>query len=111
MLMEIRVRKAPGMWVVRSEDAVLAETSEALELDQDGANPVIYFPQNDVAMAFLDRTGPSEMPMGRATSYALVTPAATVQDAAWSFDAPAAPIERLAGYIAFHPAKVTVERL
>ena len=51
---KIRIRKAAGTWVVRSGGAVLGETTRALELDEDGHNPVIYFPREDIAVAFLD---------------------------------------------------------
>ena len=51
---KIRVRKAEGTWVVRAGGAVLGESRNALELDEEGLRPVIYFPRDDIAMAFLD---------------------------------------------------------
>ena len=48
----IRIRKAEGTWTVRSGGAVLGETSNALELSEGDLDPVIYFPREDIAMAF-----------------------------------------------------------
>lgn len=52
----IKIRKAEGIWTVRSGGAVLVESSHALELSEGDLDPVIYFPRADVAMAFLDKT-------------------------------------------------------
>ncbi|MEM9551883.1 MAG: DUF427 domain-containing protein, partial [Pseudomonadota bacterium] len=41
----IKIRKAPGTWSVRSGGAVLGESQNALELSEEGYNPVIYFPR------------------------------------------------------------------
>ena len=40
--------------MVRAGGAVLGETKEALELVEGDYPPVIYFPRDDIAMAFLD---------------------------------------------------------
>ena len=53
---DIRIRKAEGTWTVRAGGAVLAESRDALELSEGDYPFVIYFPREDVAMAFLDRT-------------------------------------------------------
>lgn len=97
MIDEIRIRKISGLWVVRSEDAILAESRDVLELDAPGRPPVAFFPPTDVAMALLDQSG---------DRFALVTASGTIPDVAHSVDA-----EQLAGYLAFDPAKVTIERL
>ena len=53
---DIRIRPAEGTWVVRAGGAVLGESSNALELSAPGQPDRIYFPREDIAMAFLDRT-------------------------------------------------------
>lgn len=110
----ITVRKAQGTWVVRAAGAVIAESSEALEVTAGSAPPVIYFPRAHVAMAFLDagdtRTGAA--PMGAAQHYSVVTQGKTLPDAAWSYETPREELGRLAGHLAFHATdEVTVERL
>jgi len=53
MLKEISVHKATGTWVVRTDNSVLGETRNALELTEGNLPPVIYFPREDIGMAFL----------------------------------------------------------
>ena len=56
MTKHIAIRPADGTWVVRAGGAVIGESSDALELTEGDYPFVIYFPRDDVAMAFLDRT-------------------------------------------------------
>lgn len=111
MASDIRIRKVPGRWVVRSDGAVLAETSDALELEEDTLPAVIFFPREDVAMAFLDVEGSEARDLGLTQRFALVDASATTSDVAWSVETPRAEATRLAGHIAFDMRKVTVERL
>lgn len=109
----IRIRKAPGTFVVRSDGAVLGESRAALELTEGNRNPVIYFPREDIAMALLDRSPTtSTCPhKGEASYFTLVTGNGQVRDVAWSYETPKAAVAEIAGYLAFYPEKVTVERL
>lgn len=104
---------APGTWVVRADGAVIAETSEALDVTEGTGAPVVYFPPADVAMAFLDPVGMDPAPGGRGpiTRYDILGPAGRIAAAAWSHESPAPALARLAGWIAFDAARVTVERL
>ncbi len=107
------IEAAPGVQVVRAGGAILAETRRALILREEGHEPVVYFPREDVAMAFLDRS-PTEThcpEKGNATHYHIVTKSRVIEDAAWSYEAPVAGAEAIAGYLAFYPDKVTVEQL
>ena len=54
MASHITISKAEGTWVVRAGGAVLAESQNALALNEGAYGPVIYFPREDIAMAFLD---------------------------------------------------------
>lgn len=108
------IRKADGTWVVRAGGAVLGETHNALELNEDGLDTVIYFPREDVAMAFLDKTEKvTHCPLkGDATHYSIVTKSTTLTDAAWSYEAPMENASRIKGYMAFYKSdKLAVEQL
>lgn len=107
------IESAPGVQVARAGGAVLAESTRALVLREEGHAPVVYFPREDVAMAFFERS-PTETvcrEKGRATHYNLVTKSRIIEDAAWSYEAPVAGAEAIAGHLAFYRDKVTVERL
>ncbi|WP_281954556.1 DUF427 domain-containing protein [Pseudophaeobacter arcticus] len=111
---KIRIRKAAGTWVVRSGGAVLGETTRALELDEDGHNPVIYFPREDIAVAFLD---PSDKTThcpykGDATYYSIVNKSSVTENMVWSYEAPNEDLAQIKGYLAFHLSdSVKVERI
>lgn len=110
----ITIRKAPGIWTVRSGGAVLAETANALELLEGDYAPVIYFPRGDIAMAFLDKTAKtSHCPhKGDANYYSIVSPSSTLENAAWSYEEPFEAMAPIKGHLAFYTGdKVTVERI
>lgn len=109
----IKIRNAPGKWVVRAGGAVLGESADALELTEGDMAPVIYFPRADIAMSFLDKTeSTSHCPWkGDATYYAIPTKSTVIEDAAWSYEDPKPEMERIKGYLAFYTDKVTVEEL
>lgn len=110
----ITIRKADGKWVVRAGGAVLGETESALELSEGDMPPVIYFPRSDIAMPFLETTASrTTCPhKGEASYFSIETKSETIPDAAWSYEAPIAGMERLKDYIAFYSSpKVAVEKL
>ena len=109
----ITIADAGGTWVVRGGGAILGETENALRLDEDGHDPVIYFPRDDVAMAFLEVSETrTHCPWkGGATHFSLQTKSRMVPDVAWSYETPIDGAEALAGHIAFYTDKVTVEEI
>ena len=109
----ITVRPATGLWVVRAGDAVLGESRNALELTEGAAAPVIYFPREDLAMAFLEPSDKSShCPYkGDASYFSIVTPSGTLANAAWSYEAPRDDVAAIAGHIAFYPNEVAIEQL
>ena len=111
---DITIRKAEGTWTVRSGGAVLGESRNALELPEGDSPPVIYFPREDIAMAFLDQTEhTTHCPKkGDATYYSIVTKSTTHENAAWSYEKPIAGMERIEKYLAFYATDVvTIERV
>lgn len=110
----ITIRKADGKWVVRAGGAVLGESTEALELSEEGYPAIIYFPREDVAMAFLDasETKTTCPHKGEASYYSIETKSETLTDAAWSYEDPKPGMERIKDHLAFYATdKVTVEQL
>ncbi|WP_323785867.1 DUF427 domain-containing protein [Thalassovita sp.] len=111
---DITIRKAEGTWVVRAGGAVLGESKNALELSEGGLAPVIYFPRSDVAMAFLDKSDHSTHcpKKGDASYYSIVTKSTTLENAAWSYEAPREEVARIKEYLAFHGSDtLAVERV
>jgi uncharacterized protein (DUF427 family) len=109
----ITITEAEGTWVVRGGGAILGETERALRLEETGHDPVIYFPREDIAMAFLEPSATvTHCPWkGDATHYSLQTKSVLVPDVAWSYEAPVEGAAAIGGYLAFYPAKVAVEEI
>jgi uncharacterized protein (DUF427 family) len=107
------IAPAEGTYVVRAGGAVIAETRQALLLEERGLAPVIYFPRADIAMELLD---PSETRTtcphkGTASYYHIAAKSGPILDSAWSYEDPVAGAEAIAGHLAFYPDKATVEQI
>lgn len=109
----IKIRPATGTWVVRAGGAVLGESTNALELVEGDYPPVIYFPREDLAMAFLDPSNKSSLCpyKGEARYFSIVAKSGPIADAAWSYETPKADVAAIAGHIAFYTNKVAVEQV
>ena len=111
---KIDIRPAGGTWVVRAGGAVLGESTRALELSEGSYPEVIYFPRDDVAMAFLDGTDKTTTcpHKGAASYFSNVTKSTTLENAAWSYETPLTELAEIVGHIAFYSSDtVTVEQL
>ena len=114
MASNITIRKADGTWSVRAGGAVLGESTNALELLEGDYPAVIYFPRDDLAMAFMDTTEKStHCPhKGDASYFSIVTKSQTLENAAWSYEAPKEDVARIKDHIAFYANdNVTVEQV
>lgn len=111
---EIKIRKADGTWTVRAGGAVLVESKNALALSEGSYDDVIYFPRDDIAMAFLDATDhATHCPhKGDASYFSIITKSQTLENAAWSYETPLDAVARIKDHVAFYPSDtVTVERV
>lgn len=104
MLKHITIRPATGTWVIRAGGAVLGESNRALELTEGEMPFVVYFPRDDIAMAFLE---PSDYRtqnqwLGEATHYNIASKSRSYKNAVWSYEAPTDEGTDLTGYLAFH---------
>jgi uncharacterized protein (DUF427 family) len=108
----IKIRQAPGTYVIRADGAVIGETARALELTEGAHSPVIYVPREDVAMALLDASDrTSTCPWkGQASYYSIVTESRVLKDAVWSYENPIDEMSQIAGHLAFYPDRVKVVR-
>ena len=99
----ITIRKAPGTWTVRAGGAVIAESQNAQELSENGYPPRIYFPREDIAMAFLDKTDHTTVSpfKGDATYFSIAAKNRVIENAGWSYETPKDGVEAIAGHIAF----------
>ena len=101
--------------VVRVNGDVVADTHDALQLQESTYPAVQYIPLKDVVQDRLARTDTSTYCpyKGDARYYSVTTAAGdTVDDAIWTYDEPYPAVGAIAGHVAFYPDKadVSVER-
>jgi uncharacterized protein (DUF427 family) len=110
---DISIIAATGTWVIVADGAVLGESERAIELVEADGTEVIFFPREDVGMAFLEgsATVRPNSALGDARCFSIVTQNGVMTDVAWSYETPASGAERLAGLIAFDSRRVAVEEL
>jgi uncharacterized protein (DUF427 family) len=107
----ITIRPADGRWRVLFAGQVIADSGEALILQEATYPPVVYFPRKDVAMDTLVRTQhATHCPYkGDAAYFSLRADGQVADNAVWTYETPFPAMEEIAGRLAFYPNKVTVE--
>ncbi|MGX9357324.1 DUF427 domain-containing protein [Roseobacteraceae bacterium S113] len=108
----IRVVKASGKWTIRASGAVLGESENALELIEGSREGVIYFPREDVAMAFLEPTDHTTTcpHKGVASYFSIEAKNRTLENAVWSYEDPHEDVAQIKGHLAFYTGEyLTVE--
>ena len=104
MLNNITIRPAQGTWVIRAGGAVLGESNRALELTEGEQPYVIYFPREDVAMAFLERSDYRTTCQwkGEASYFDIASKSRTYTNAVWSYEDPAPGVAQIKDYLALY---------
>ncbi|MEM6943560.1 MAG: DUF427 domain-containing protein [Pseudomonadota bacterium] len=110
---EIRITPAEGTVVVRAGGAVIAESTAALVLEEDGYDPVFYIPRGDIGMNFLEASNKtSTCPhKGQARYFHIAGKSGLIRDAAWSYESPHEAVAAISGFLAFYSDKAAVELL
>ncbi len=96
---------------VRVNGEIVAETDDALTLQESTYPAVQYIPLRDVVQSVLrDSDTETYCPYkGEARYHHVVTAAGdTVEDAIWTYDKPYPAVGPIAGHVAFYPDKADV---
>lgn len=110
----ITIEPTQGRVVVRVGDQVVADSRQALTLQEATYPAVQYIPMADVDQSVLRRTDTSTYcPFkGDASYYSVQTPGGgVVDDVIWTYEKPYAAVAEIGDHVAFYPdrAEVTVE--
>ena len=110
MQKHIRVTRETGVWSVRAGGAVIADSENALELNEGDYDPVIYFPREDVAMALLERSDQKTncAHKGEAVYFSIVTKSQVIENAAWTYEAPRPELKSIANHMAFYRGDLVI---
>ncbi|UQX10912.1 DUF427 domain-containing protein [Candidatus Mycobacterium methanotrophicum] len=100
--------------VVRVNGEVVADTHNAVQLQESTYPAVQYIPLDDVLQELLTRTDTSTYCpyKGEAAYYSVTTAAGdTVNDVIWTYEKPYPAVAEIAGCVAFYPdkAEITVD--
>src|ERR1700733_12461188 len=101
--------------VVRVNGEVVADTNEALQLQESTYPAVQYIPFKDVVQGLLTRTDTSTYcPYKGDAGYYSVTTATgdTVDDVIWTYEQPYPAVAAIGGHVAFYldKAEISIER-
>lgn len=101
----ITTKPAGARVQVRFNGEVIADSQDAILLEEGSYPPVYYFPRKDVKMERLKRsTHSTHCPFkGDASYYSLVNGA---QNAVWTYETPYDEMSAIKEHVAFYPDKV-----
>jgi uncharacterized protein (DUF427 family) len=93
---------------VTFDGEVIADSANAIRMDEGSYPPVYYIPRKDAKMERFVRTPhTSYCPFkGHASYYSLVSGGRTAENAVWSYEAPYDEVAVIKEYVAFYPNKV-----
>jgi uncharacterized protein (DUF427 family) len=104
----ITISAAEGTVRVTVAGRIVAESSNALLLEEKGYPPVYYIPRDDVDMSLLARTTHyTYCPYkGDCTYYSIPMGGAESEFAVWTYEEPYEAVARIKEHLAFYPARV-----
>ncbi len=100
-------------FVVRLGNAVIADSTRTLRVEETRHAPVVYFPRDDVRMELLEPSAHETFcPFkGDASYYSVRTDDGLEPDVVWTYDDPFEEVAGLADYLAFYPDRSVLERI
>lgn len=106
----ITVAPATTRWRAMFAGHVIADSADALVLQEASYAPVVYFPRDDVAMEYFSRTErATNCPYkGDAAYYTILMDGQFAENAVWSYEDPYPAMGAIVGRLAFYPDKVEV---
>ena len=92
---------------VTFNDEVIADSADAIKLEENGYDAVYYLPRTDVKMERLSRTAHrTYCPFKGDASYFTLSNGRTTENAVWSYEQPYDEVSVIKERLAFYPDKV-----
>lgn len=105
----IRTRPAAARVRVRFNGELIADTRDAVVLEEGSYPPVYYLPRKDVKMERLIRTShTSHCPQKGDAAYYSICNGQTARNAVWSYEQPYDGVAGIREMLAFYPDKVEI---
>ncbi|WP_410659839.1 DUF427 domain-containing protein [Amycolatopsis sp. lyj-112] len=108
---QITVEPNKARVVVTVGGKVVADSANALTLQESNYPPAQYIPRADVDFGLLERTAHSTYcPFkGDASYYSIRTEDGLAENAVWTYEAPHDAVAEIKDHVAFYPDKVALE--
>ena len=106
----ITIAANPKRLQVRYNGHVIADSEQVLTLQESTYPPVVYFPREDVQMAYFSRTERvTYCPYkGDAHYYTILMDGRFAENAVWTYEQPYPAMESIRGRLAFYPNQVEI---
>lgn len=106
----ITLTPAKTRWRAMFAGHVIADTRDAMVLQEAAYKPVVYFPREDVSMEYFSRTDrTTHCPYkGDAAYYTVLMDGQFADNAVWTYEEPYPAMEQIRGRLAFYPDKIEV---
>jgi uncharacterized protein (DUF427 family) len=106
----ITLAPATGRWRALFAGHVIADSADAIVLQEAGYAPVVYFPRKDVAMEYMSRTDrATHCPYkGDAAYYTILMDGELAENAVWTYERPYPAMDQIGERLAFYTDKVEV---
>ena len=107
----ITIEPHDGQVVVCAGDRIVADSEQALELNEAGYPVVLYVPLSDVDGTTLKRSDKtSHCPYkGEASYFDVCTDDGELENVAWCYEKPYDAVSEIRGLVAFYPDRVRIE--
>ena len=104
----ITIERTPKRIVVTLGGRVIADTTGALTLREEGCSAVRYIPREDVDMDALERSDTSSYCpyKGEASYFSIISGERRSVDAIWTYEMPYDAVAEIKEYLAFYPDRV-----
>jgi uncharacterized protein (DUF427 family) len=104
----ITLTASPARVLVRTAGTLIADTREALTLQEASYPPVYYIPRKDVDMKLLRRTDHTTYCpyKGDCAYYSIPIGGERSINAVWSYETPYPAVAQIKDYLAFYPSRV-----
>ncbi len=106
----VKISPFSGQVIVKFRGEIIADSCNALSVQERGYEVVYYVPRGDVRMELAQRTDLStSCPYkGDASYYTFIIGDARAVDAAWSYESPYDEVLSIKEYLAFYSSRVEV---